>query len=178
MIDTRRALYTATLLSGCVFFLVCAYPHYLRRVEEHNKHQFVIDNHCDTNRPHPSIHYNLMTYDGTATNCAEARANVSMPVIVGAFIDMWMRSPIPGILYATSWEVQIAYMLFGCITIVWGISSIRKYMTDCHVIDVVKTQEKAVAQQRRRLVVDTPCSTPAPSKIIEATIVNKCELKE
>lgn len=151
--NKRQVLYAATAFSGLVFLLLCAYPHYLRRSEEYKKHEFVIDNHCDTSRPHPSIHYNAMTYDGTMTNCADARAFTSMPVLIGAFIDLWLVSPIPGILYATSWQMQMFYALMGCTTIVCAIVSYRKYVTDMHVIEAVSRQKGRLADGRQRLVV-------------------------
>ncbi len=151
--NKQEALRFATLLSGCIFLLVCSYPHYLRRVEEHAKHQFILDNHCDTSRPHPSIHYNQMTYDGTQTNCSEARAYTHMPIVLGAFIDLWLRSPIPAILYADNWKVQVSYVLFGCITIVTAIISLRRYYTDCRVVDAVRRQEASLVGERQRLII-------------------------
>ena len=151
--NKRDALRVATLISSCVFLLVCTWPHYLRRIEEYNKHMFVLQNHCNTNRPHPSIQYNQMTYEGTQTNCSDARAYTQMPILAGAFIDLWLKSPIPAVLYADNWKVQVSYFLFGWITIVTVILSLKNYWTDCHVIDAVRRQEASLSGNRQRLIV-------------------------
>lgn len=162
-----EVLRIVTLVSGCLFLLLCSYPHYLRRIEEHAKHMFILQNHCETSRPHPSIHYNQMTYDGTRTNCSEARAYTHMPIIIGAFIDLWLKSPIPAILYADNWKIQVSYIIFVCITIVMLIVSLRKYYTDMHVIKAVRQQEAFLTEDRQRLIIKKPVNT---EKIFQTSI--------
>ena len=166
-----------TVVAGCIFLLICAYPHYLRRVEEHAKHTFVLDNHCDTSRPHPSIHYNQMTYDGIQTNCSEARAYTGVPILAGAFMDLWLGSPVYGILYATDWKVQLAYVIFGCVTIMCVSYHLRKYYTDKHVIDAVEQQKR----NTQMMIVKQTAATAATAatavamnkeKIIQQTLLS------
>ena len=96
---------------------------YNERTQNYYKHLYVLQYECQSGRQLPHIQYNLMTYDGTATNCTEAQVFTSIPPSLGAIHDMWVSSPFFALMYATDWKIQLAYVLFGVVAVIAGIRS-------------------------------------------------------
>lgn len=112
------------LLLVCAVVVGAAYiKFYNERTQNYYKHLYVLQYECQSGRQLPHIQYNMMTYDGTSTNCTEAQVFTSILPSLGAVHDMWVASPFFALMYATDWKIQLAYVLFGVVGVVCLIRS-------------------------------------------------------
>lgn len=142
---------------------------YNERTQNYSKHSYVLQNECQSGRQLPQIQYNLMTYDGTATNCTEALVFTSILPSIGAVHDMWIASPFYTLLYANDWKIQVAYALFAVVAIVTGIRSYFSYRQQQAVLQTFSESRGAIikssietalacsSRRRPRRRVRTPC---------------------
>ncbi len=148
------ALLTVLSLSVLTVYL---YPYYLRRKEFYEKHEFVLINQCSSDRAHPRIHYDWMTFDGVQTNCEEARVFVAVPLLAGTLIDAWKASPIYALIYITDPWIAVAIGSLAAVFIVAFLIQGRIYLTEKNVIGAMNKrtsipQHNVVFQPRRPFI--------------------------
>jgi hypothetical protein len=136
---------------------------YNERTENYKKHLFVLHHECRSGRQLPQIQYNMMTYDGTSTNCTEALVFTSIWPGVGAIHDMWVASPFYALMYATDWKIQIAYVVFGLAIIYFGLREYFRAKAQKAVLDTfsstqsnIRMAKSSIDQRPRLLVKVTP----------------------
>lgn len=113
-----------------VGFIAWYIPYYNERLDQYNKHNFVLREECMSGKLHPEIQHNEMTFDGLSTNCTRAKVFISIPVWLGALNNMWEGSVFYTLIHATSWQIQVAYVLFGlvfCVVVVMEVSKHIKW---------------------------------------------------
>lgn len=144
----------ATIVVGSTFV-----KFYNERTENYKKHSFVLHHECRSGRQLPQIQYNMMTYDGTSTNCTEALVFTSIPPLLGAIHDMWIASPFYALMYATDWKIQVSYVIFGVVIIVFGLREYFRTKAQQAVLDTFSSTRsnihiaKSSIDQRPRLLV-------------------------
>lgn len=149
---------------------------YNERTENYKKHMYVLEHECRSGRQLPQIQYNVMTYDGTSTNCSEALVFTSVPPFFGAAHDMWIASPFYALMYATDGRIQLAYALFGVVAIVAYIRYHFIHKSQRAVLDTFSSTrngmhmaKSSIDQRPRLLVKTTPIQQLAEKLVHEAT---------
>lgn len=139
-------------------FYVWYAPYYQEQKIVYEKHDFVLKTECVDGKFHPKVQHNLMTYDGMPTNCSQARALTSTPIIINALMAMWQSSIFFTIIHATTWQMQAA--LFLGITSV-AIAGIVAHSRNHTVSAVMKASRPEKPQIRQRVILPAkPGGTP------------------
>jgi hypothetical protein len=149
-------------ISGlCYTFLLIGFsswyiPYYNERLDQYNKHNFVLKEECLSGKLHPEIQHNEMTFDGLSTNCTRAKVFISIPIWLGALNNMWEGSVFYTLLHATNWQIQVAYVIFGLVIVVVVIMEISKHIKWSRVATFLKGKNSISVQDnqsgRRRIM--------------------------
>lgn len=183
--NARHVSLLTTLVVALVTLVVgAAYvKFYNERAETYKKHTYVLEHECRSGRQLPQIQYNLMTYDGTSTNCSEALVFTSVPPVLGAVHDMWVASPFFSLMYATDWKIQVSYALFGIVGVVTAIRSYFSHKSQKAVLDTFSSTRdgvrvaKSSIDQRPRLLVKTTSNKTPMQHLAEKLLQNEEELR-
>lgn len=160
------------------FFLITGFvawyiPYYNERLNQYNKHEFVLKEECWEGKFHPKVQHNKMTYDGLSTNCTEATVFTSVPVWLGAFNNMWEGSVFYTLLHATNWQLQVAYVIFGLVisvVAIWEVSKHIKWRSVAKVLAVQPKQEFTdPANGRKRILMKRRTSEATNSNHLSDT---------
>ena len=141
-----------SLLVLCLWYV----PYYIQHSNLYEKHLFVLRTECVDGKLHPMIQHNVMTYDGVPTNCSHAQVVTSIPVLIGAANAMWEGSVFYTLLHATTWQVQLAYIVFAAAIVIWLINSWSKHRTTLSVLDAFKGTNRVLAPLVKQTQTPTP----------------------